>query len=308
MAPVPLRWTENAKNVIAAIRQATDYRGFIWLADALMQILYVAPPGESILARALRDPDVWPGVHNFVTQEQDEGSKGQGFNRLDFELNVEDLARNEKARHVGERHISQRLMGINRNYLEQRGLRVDRLERYVREAELGPEFPAEEINDRWHGLLDANIIIECRMLAEIKWQEEVDAKSVVLWVGGSLLDELDRLRYERRDSRVGKRVRTFYRWLSENGGRRFDEALNTQGTAVRAGVRLRIWAPLEVTEANDTGHLETALMLRERGVPITVVSQDYGMQARARYCGLPAHALSDKWLLSVDRPPDEPVN
>jgi hypothetical protein len=133
----------------------------------------------------------------------------------------------------------------------------------------------------WHGLLDRNIVLQYQDIDQIQWLSEARTDRVTLWIGLSLLNELERLRYAGDTRRIRDRAARF----NKSTGRRQDEFLSTEGAPVREGVIGRIWGPPGRQSGYDSDHLDTARALRLRGVDIRVVTADTGFQLRARIEG-----------------------
>ncbi len=182
------------------------------------------------------------------------------------------------------------------------GLNPEAFQRLVREAELGIHFTNPELRRWWHGMIDANTIIQARPLDNIPWPQVAEHDRVMLWVAGTLLNELDGMTYYHNSARVRRRVRTFTRFLRP----RLEDALRPMGITLRAeDVRLAVWAPAVMNGARDTDHLEAAIDMRERGLPIRLVTQDLGLAARAMTLGIEVFTLPDEWLEDPEPTPHE---
>jgi hypothetical protein len=226
---------------------------------------------------------------------------GGGVFVFELEAMLEDEARAQGSRIVGERHIAGWLVRMGDGLPRFGVTGTDRLVELPGQLELGPGFDQAWLRDRWHGLLDTAVIIQCVPVGDILWCDEVGSPAVVLWVGSSLLNELDELAYYHRTDRVRRRSQHFRRWLSS----RLTEAIEPGGVQIREGVTLRVWAPPTAVGARDTDHLETAFALRELGVPLTIVTLDLGLQARAITSGVAAHLVSERWLLPPEKAPED---
>ena len=286
-----LRWNSGAAALMTALRASATPEGFLFAGAAFYGLLFGPPVGTAVTSSLLRDHAYGLDPARISRERQDRTGVGTGVTGM--ELEIELAARAENSRTVGERHVIDvviaRLQGSGRPYL----LDGDRLRGAVREIELGQGFGPTELEARWHGLLDTSIIIQAKDLDSIDWRAETQSEEVVLWVGLSLLNELDWLSYTNRLDRVRNRAKLFARWLPP----RLDEATKAPGYSLRPGAHLRVWGNPAVVGARDTDHLETALALRERGVEATVVTLDLGMLVRAKLLGLPAHRLDDRWAL-----------
>jgi hypothetical protein len=91
-----------------------------------------------------------------------------------------------------------------------------------------------------------------------------------------------------------KRATRFGKWLAP----RMEEAVNLRGPRIilRDHVVLRVWPEDASTTGHDHDHLKSAIVLRNR-VPVTIVTQDLGLQARAIAADVPVLRLSDDSLL-----------
>jgi hypothetical protein len=286
----PLAWSDGAVAAIEAVKYYVSNDGILYLRDALLGWILRTKPGESAIGRALRDSTIWTGIHQAST-----GQPGVGLSIYNWQQEIEAQARADGSRRIGERHI---LATFTDDKLSYFGILVPKLREAVRISELGPEFPKDQIDGRWHGLIDANTVVQFQPIDQIKWLEEVSAKAATIWLTNSLLNELDGMKFYSDSGRVRDKARAFTLWLSE----RLDQALRPEGADLRKGVVLRVWAPAELSGARDTDHLEAAFALRERGVPVTIVTADTGLEARAKASGVAVHKLAERWQL-----PPEPT-
>ncbi len=296
-----LFWSPSALRVAKAIQQQAQEDGRLPLRQMLDALIRRVAPGDSALSRALRHPQIFPPERMGRFNELDSEDATSAMHIAHLDLLIEVAGHSQDARAIGERHIARVLIERYGAELERLGINLDLLEQAVRFAELGPEFAGPELTQWWHGLLDANIIIQCRDLQQILWQKELGVEHIMLWAGNSLLNELDGMKYYHDSRRVRDRTSNFSRWLLP----RMEEALSEQGTEVRTGVRLRVWASPIATGARDTDHLETAFQLQERGLPITVVTQDMGLRARALASGISVVSLSRASELPPEPTPSE---
>jgi predicted ribonuclease YlaK len=92
-----------------------------------------------------------------------------------------------------------------------------------------------------------------------------------------LLHELDAIPTYHRDPEIKRKAATFTRWL--NSKLRTPEDVNLLLLAER--VRIKFWRQPVADAAADSQHLEAARALRDRGVPIKVVTHDSEMRVRA---------------------------
>src|SRR2546425_869001 len=53
----------------------------------------------------------------------------------------------------------------------------------------------------------------------------------------------------------------------------------------------------------DTDHIEAALALNDRGVPVHLITADIGLMARARTAGVPTFHPRDQWALTAEPSP-----
>jgi PIN domain len=295
----PMLWSEGGRNVLAALRQGWTPGTTLFLRETLARIMYSTPPGGSVFASALLSARVWPQSDENLQYMED-----KYFHQLymrHFVMVVEQRARDDGARTVGERHLAREFVQVWNDQLGSLGIDTDLLIRVIQHAELGSGFAEPDLVGRRHGLLDTTIIIECQNLDQIDWRKEVTCDHVVLWVSGSVLNELDEMRWNHDSRRVRDRASGFSKWLQP----RLPDAVKIGGTVLSGGARLRVWSAPNVHGMRDTAHLETALELRERGVPIHVVTMDMGMQARALAAGLPLLNLSAGCQLSPEPTPIE---
>lgn len=268
-------------------------------APVLLGIVRDTPPGVSAIAQALRNPRIWQNRTQVANHYANRTgySGGAGIEEVGTEAEAERLARAEGAWEVGERHV---LAAIPKNWFLDVGVQFDLLSWAVHIAELGPATLGQ-IAGSWHGLVDSNVILQFRDLAEIDWLQETGSKAVTLWIGVSLLDELEHLKYESGSRRARERAARFTREI----GRHLDELITPQGKQIRSSVQLRLWSAPGVTGMRDDDHLQTARSLRMRSVPIVVVTADVGVQARARLAGFEILEPSERWQLPKEPTPAE---
>jgi len=247
----------------------------------------------------MRNPQTGADMHRSLQPNTVRGNTGLSVYGIESE--AEQKARSDGVRRVGERHV---LATINPALLQQLGVRVDDLRQAVEMSELGPTF-STGIAGRWHGLLETSVIIEYQDVREIDWMGETAKGLVTLWVTGSILNELDQLSYRGDSQRVREKARKFTRGVLE--GKALDRALASDGLAIRDGgaVQMRVWAPAAMAGLRDTDHLESAFALRERGVPVVVITGDTGLIARAKSSGLETLRPADKWQLKPEPGPRE---
>jgi rRNA-processing protein FCF1 len=142
---------------------------------------------------------------------------------------------------------------------------------------------------------NANTIIQGKDLSNTTWLEETGQKKVTLWISSTLLDELDRLKFYYNSKRVKSRVTRFGKWLAPQMG--VGVTLQGPAIAVRENVTLCIGTEGRKTAGLDTDHLQSAFNSRDQGIPVIVVTQDLGLQARAIAANVPMTRVSENSLL-----------
>ena len=281
-----------------AIRQYAEHTSGL-PAPVLLGIVRDTPPGVSSIARALRNQKIWQirtQVANHYANSTGYRS-GVGIEAIGIEAEAERLARTEGAWEVGERHV---LGAIPKNWFQDVGIQIDPLLWAVHLAELGPAMLGD-VAGRWHGLVDSNIILQFHDLAEVDWVEQAHHKPITLWLGVSLIHELEHVKYESGSRRARERAARF----TKEVGRQLDDLIRPSGKEIRSGVQLRLWEAPGVTGMRDDDHLQTARSLRMRGVPIVIVTADVGVQARARLAGFEILEPTDRWQLPKELTPSE---
>ncbi len=277
------------------MRERQTGNEWIALGDALFAIAQRLPPGTSAIARALRDEGVWPNYVTFLSQwieAQAVGAMLSAKPLIRWELESEQRARQDGSFRVGERHLPGQIEGSQWREL---GINEQALYERVREFELGPALPLAVLGQMQHAFLDLSALIEYRQPDEIPWAEALGVGPVMVWLAGSVLNELDESkRSDRR--RLRKRAQVRSRWVWE----RLDEALNDIGIEIRPsdGTRLKVWTQA-VSGLRDTDHLEAALTLRSLGVDPVIVSDDTLMGSRGKLAGLRVVRLPH-WRLEDD--------
>jgi hypothetical protein len=251
----------------------------VWLRDILLALAEDTPPGVCLIGRFLRDSSIWSGAGQIFEAARTRNSSwlGNGRSLFQIEVEAERLARAEASWQVEERHL---LAAMQNSDFATLSLRGDLLRNAVADAEKGPELPSGAFGG-WHGLVDSNIVLQYQDIEQIQWLSETRSDRVTLWIGLSLLNELERLRYAGDTRRIRDRAARFNKAV----GRRQDEYLSAAGATLREGVVGRVWGPPGHQSGYDTDHLDTARSLRLRGIDIRIVTADTGVQLRARMDG-----------------------
>ncbi len=292
-------WSAGAIAVIRALRHRASNDKFISPYETILALGLELLPGQSVLGDAMRNPQTGADLHRVM---RDGPFNQAGLSVYGIEFDAAEKARRENVRRVGERHV---LAALPTSSMQQYGVNTDALREAVERAELGPGFSPPEIQGRWHGLLETNVIIQFRDVREIIWHEVAGVRKITLWVIGTILNELDDLAARGDSERVREKARTFTRWLRAAA---LDQALAPEGLPVQdnGNVRLRVWAPQSMAGLRDTDHIEATFGLRERGVPVVIVTGDIGLIARARSSGLQiATPADDPWRLKPELSPRE---
>jgi len=308
MAHVTLSWNLGAVACYEAIRGRLLYDGNIYLSDLVSALAIDTPPNQSLLGGILRDTTIWHGTSSLVrAAPRSAGYQEDNPNldrRLDsfenfagFAFAVERLAKAEGARTVGERHIAQRLVEIDgpNHHFAFMSLNTQSVHEEVRRLELGPEFSDAELAG-WHGLIDTSIVLQSKEpFAKVNWRLvslTIKPTPVTLWLSTALLHELDAIPLYHRSDEVRVRARDFSRWLAT----KLQKPEDVGEIHLGDGVRVKIWpAPLSDTPP-DTQHIEAAVSLLDRRVPLVVVTHDNHMKVRALAEGLPIADLPDDLL------------
>jgi predicted ribonuclease YlaK len=153
----------------------------------------------------------------------------------------------------------------------------------VRLAEIGPDFAPDELRG-WHGVIDTNIVLKSKVrFWEIDWRAVTGVRidfvynMVTIWLSTVLLHELDAIPTYHRDPDIKRKASAFTAWL--NSKLRTPE--DVEQIVLADHVRLKFWRQPTGEAAPDTQHLEAALGLRDRGVPVVMVTHDSEMRMRA---------------------------
>jgi hypothetical protein len=223
-----------------------------------------------------------------------------GFVLYNLPADVEAAAQKEGVRRVTERHVAMALASYGQQAFSAFGLQPDKLVERVRLLELGEGFQPSEIVGRWHGLIDTSIAIEYKDIHNIDWLSETKCQAVTIWISHVLLDELDDMKFHSRNERVKTRAQVFTRWVRPL----IAKAITPGGAPMpgRPGVVLRAWAPTLSESAPDSRHLEVALALIDRQVPIYLITGDSGQELRALAHGIEVFDLGDSYLFQADAP------
>jgi len=302
MIATPLRWSPAAADDLIAIRRRSSSAPenlatmpVVWLRDILLALAEDTPPGVCLIGRFLRDSTIWSGAGQIFEAARTRNASwlGNGRSLFQIEVEAERLARAEASWQVEERHLLAALQDADFATLSLRG---DLLRSAVAAAEKGADLPAGALAG-WHGLLDSNIVLQYQDIDQIHWLSETQSTRVTLWIGLSLLNELERLRYAGDTRRIRDRAARFNKSI----GRRQDEFLNADGAPLQDGVVGRVWGPPGRQSGYDADHLDTARALRLRGIDIRVVTADTGVQLRARIEGFSWFEPDEKkWKLPAE--------
>jgi hypothetical protein len=290
-------WTPSAVTVLAAIRGRAGYSRLLDAHEVISAIAADTLPGETVTGQVLLDQSIWPGAARFITGPL----RTTTSPTMPSPLNVDHLvfaaaeeARRDGARKVGERHLMAAIWSLAGSDLQRIELHRDTVLNRIRELELGPPIASSEIQERWHGLVDTNVVIHSKDLHAIDWRAETRQRNVTIWATTVLLDELDELAFAAgHRSRARQRARVFNRWLRLH----IRDAMQATGYEMRDGVKLRLWVPPLSARPPDGQHLDAAEELADRGLPIHVVSNDNGMIARAIARDLDVFQLTEGSLL-----------
>jgi hypothetical protein len=254
-------------------------------------------PGETVTAGALIDQAVWSNAGRHITGHLNTPLSPAGGSPVNVDMlayQALEETKRDGSRKVGERHLIRAFVALGRNDFHTIQLNPDLLVTTVEALELGPAFLAAEIEGRWHGLVDTNAVIHYRDLWSIDWRVETGQSRVTIWATTTLLDELDELAFEAGPrSRARRRARAFNSWLRP----KLRESMQPAGFEMRPDTRLRVWVPPLAIRAPDGQHLDAAEALLDRGVPIHVVSNDQGLNARAIARDLDIFQLPETALL-----------
>lgn len=288
-------WTPSALDAWESIRNAEEGDYTVPIGKALLALMQFSLPGSALRA-ALHDRQVWPAPENVIQGRVTETS---GFMGYDLPSRAEEAALKERARRVGERHIAMALAASGQGAFNSSGLLVDKLVEKVRFLELGPGFTPQEIDGRWHGLIDTSIALRYVNLSDIDWVAETGSKQVTIWISPVLLDELDGAQFNSRNERIKNRAHAWTRWI----GPLLRSAVTPGGASIpnRPGVVLRAWAPALEETTPDSRHLEAAYALLDRQVPINLITGDSGQKLRALAHNVDVFDLGDKWLLPPEK-------
>lgn len=296
MTHVVLSWNSGALACYQALRGRLNYNGDIFLAELVSALTLDTLPTQSLIGRVLRDPAIWTPANLGATMRATPFQADSTDNFSTFAFAVERIAREERARTVGERHIAKRLVEIGQNnrfgFL---GLDAQRVHQEVRRLELGPEFSDAELAG-WHGLIDTSIVLQSKdPFSKVNWRlVALTAKPtpVTLWLSTALLHELDAIPLYHRSDEVRIRARDFSRWLAA----KLQKPEDVREIQLGDGVRVKIWSAPLSDAPPDTQHIEAAMSLLDRRVPLVVVSHDNLMKVRALAEGLPIADLPDDLL------------
>jgi hypothetical protein len=162
-------------------------------------------------------------------------------------------------------------------------LNPQRVYEEVSKLEVGLDVGEEELKG-WHGMIDTNIILKSdTKFWEIDWRKATGVRMdfayniITIWFSTVLLHELDAIPTYHRDPEIKRKAATFTAWL--NSKLRTPQDVDLLMLAER--VRIKFWRQPVTDSPPDSQHLEAARALRDRGVPIKIVTLDSEMRVRA---------------------------
>jgi hypothetical protein len=106
------------------------------------------------------------------------------------------------------------------------------------------------------------------------------------------------MKFHSRNQRVRNRAQTFTRWVNPV----LPTALTPGGAPMpgRKNVVVRAWAPTLKEVAPDSRHLEAAIALLDRQVPVKLITGDSGQRLRALASGIEVFDLDESLLLPTE--------
>jgi hypothetical protein len=279
-----LSWNPGALACYQAIRGRLNDDGTIYLRQLVSALTLDILPNQSLIGRVLRDTSIWLAFNNVTaTKRQVPEQLDSTDNFSGFAFAVERIAREDGSRTVGERHIAKRLVEVGQNRFGFMSLDPQRVYEEVRRLEIGLDLSDEELKG-WHGLIDTNIILKSdKKFWEVDWRKATGVglnrpyNLITIWLSTVLLHELDAIPTYHRDPEIKRKAATFTRWLNSKLGSPEDVDL----LLLAERVRIKFWRQPVSDAAADSQHLEAARALRDRGVPIKLVTHDSEMRVRA---------------------------
>jgi PIN domain-containing protein len=280
-----LSWSPGALACYQAVRGRLNDDGTIYLGELISALTLDTLPGQSLLGRVLRDTTIWLALHNVTATKRPVPSRQDMTDNFSgFAFAVERIAREERSRSVGERHIAKRLVELGQNnafgFI---GLNPQPVYEEVRKLEVSLDLGEDELRG-WHGMIDTNIILKSnRKFWEIDWRQATGVSmdfaynTITIWLSTVLLHELDAIPTYHRDPDIKRKAAAFTAWL--NGKLRTPRDVDLLMLAER--VRIKFWRQPLTDSPPDSQHLEASRALRDRGVPIKVVTLDSEMRVRA---------------------------
>jgi hypothetical protein len=279
-----LSWNPGALACYQAIRGRLNDDGTIYLRQLVSALTLDILPNQTLIGRVLRDTSIWLAFNNVTaTKRQVPEQLDSTDNFSGFAFAVERIAREDGSRTVGERHIAKRLVEVGQNRFGFMSLDPQRVYEEVRRLEIGLDLSDEELKG-WHGLIDTNIILKSdKKFWEVDWRKATGVglnrpyNLITIWLSTVLLHELDAIPTYHRDPEIKRKAATFTRWLNSKLGSPEDVDL----LLLAERVRIKFWRQPVSDAAADSQHLEAARALRDRGVPIKLVTHDSEMRVRA---------------------------
>lgn len=166
----------------------------------------------------------------------------------------------------------------------------------------------DDLSPRCVAFLDTNVILECKLLDELPW-DEIDADGpILLLVTPTTLKEIDA---KKRDGRLGPIARAFNRLIAPAalGGDPVIVQEAEPRVAIDASSSTRIpWDDLDDLDPDLADDRITAEALYAKGlpdVPVYFVGQDIQPLAAATRAGLNAKRVDENWLRPKEPSPQD---
>lgn len=279
-----LSWTPGARACYAAIRGRLNDDGTVMLSDIVAALALDTVPNQTLLGQALLNPGIWlASQYATATRRQVPRQHDSSDNFGGFAFAVERIAREDGSRSVGERHIAKRLVELGRdNRFGFLSLNPQAVYDEVRRLEIGLDLSNEELRG-WHGLLDTNIILKSeKSFWDIDWREATGVRldfaynMITIWLSTVLLHELDAIPLYHRDPEVKRKAGAFTWELNK----RLRTPQDVDLLLLAERVRIKFWRQPVTDAPPDSQHLEAARALRDRGVPVKLITGDSEMRVR----------------------------
>jgi predicted nucleic acid-binding protein len=156
--------------------------------------------------------------------------------------------------------------------------------------------------------IDTNVLLQCRDLKELAWQEIADGEDILMLISSPVQGEIDHLKHDgnTRRARRARKANSFIRQLILKEPARIilRESCRVEAARLPAMGKLQEHPLLDLSRTDDRIIAE-AMRYRDchQNENVALLTHDTQPLGTAKDCGLPVVVVPDSWLLEPE--PDE---